>query len=56
MCCRTMESYLHGATAHRNGELVDWSEEEIDAHLAKQVVLSLEFSNQHRKQKAWRKG
>ena len=38
-----------------NGELVDWSGEEIDAHLAKQVVLSLEFSTQHRKQKALEK-
>jgi len=33
-----------------NRELVDWSGDEVDMHLAKQMGLSLEFSTQHRKQ------
>ena len=38
-----------------NRELVEWSGDEVDMHLAKQVVLSLEFSTQHRKQLALEK-
>jgi len=38
-----------------NREFVDWSGDEVDMHLAKQLVLSLEFSTQHRKQIALEK-
>ncbi|XP_068476449.1 uncharacterized protein [Phaseolus vulgaris] len=31
-------------------ELLEWSGQEVDMHLAKQIVLSLEFSTQHRNQ------
>ena len=34
----------------RSRELVEWNGEEVDMHPAKQIVLSLEFSTQHRKQ------
>jgi len=34
----------------RSRELIEWNGEEVDMHLAKQIVLSLEFSTQHRKQ------
>jgi len=34
----------------RSRELLEWSGQEVDVHLAKQIVLSLEFSTQHRKQ------
>ncbi|XP_068498427.1 uncharacterized protein [Phaseolus vulgaris] len=34
----------------RSRELIEWNREEVDMHLAKQIVLSLEFSTQHRKQ------
>jgi len=36
----------------RSRELVEWNGDEVDMHLAKQIVLSLEFSTQHRKQLA----
>ena len=38
-----------------NRELVEWNGDEVDMHLARQVVLSLEFSTQHRKQIALEK-
>ncbi|XP_068486887.1 uncharacterized protein [Phaseolus vulgaris] len=34
----------------RSRELLEWSGQEVDMHLAKQIVLSLEFFTQHRKQ------
>ncbi|XP_068475029.1 filament-like plant protein 1 [Phaseolus vulgaris] len=34
----------------RSRELLEWSGQEVDMHLAKQIVLSLEFSTQHHKQ------
>ncbi|XP_068486593.1 uncharacterized protein [Phaseolus vulgaris] len=34
----------------RSRELIEWNGEEVDMHLAKQIVLSLEFSTQYRKQ------
>ncbi|XP_068504543.1 uncharacterized protein [Phaseolus vulgaris] len=34
----------------RSRELIEWNGEEVDMHLAKQIVLCLEFSTQHRKQ------
>ena len=34
----------------RSWELLEWSGQEVDMHLAKQTVLSLEFSTQHCKQ------
>jgi len=34
----------------RSRELIEWNGEEVDMHLVKQIVLSLEFSTQHRKQ------
>ena len=39
----------------RSRELIEWSRQEVDMHLAKQIVLSLEFSTQHRKQQALEK-
>ena len=33
----------------QNQELVKWSSSEVDLHLARQMVLSLEFSTQHRR-------
>jgi len=33
----------------QNRELVKWSASEVDLHLACQMVLSLEFSTQHRR-------
>ncbi|XP_068486493.1 uncharacterized protein [Phaseolus vulgaris] len=38
-----------------NRELVEWSGDQVDMHLARQMVLSLEFSTQHRKQIALEK-
>ena len=38
-----------------NRELVEWNGDEVDMHLARQMVLSLEFSTQHRKQIALEK-
>ena len=38
-----------------NRELVEWNGDEVDMHLARQMLLSLEFSTQHRKQIALEK-
>ena len=35
----------------QNQELIKWSSSELDLHLARQMVLSLEFSTQHRRLK-----